>query len=129
MFGLKNMGLVASLMSRQGELKAAAEDLARRVETLRIEGSSGGGACRVVVSGKQRVESVTLSPALASSLAGPGSAREQAQSLIAEATNDALRNCQDRIRAMVEDEARRLGLEDLIPKGEGGFGPLGKLLG
>lgn len=129
MFGLKNMGAIASLMGRKDEIKAAAEELGKRVAELRIEGSAGGGACRVVVSGKQRVERVTLDPAVCAGLAASEDARVQAERLIAEATNDALEKCQQRIREMVEAEVKRLGLEDLIPAGGGGLGPLGKLLG
>ncbi len=129
MFGLKNMGAIASLMGRKDEIKAAAEELAKRVAELRIEGSAGGGACRVIVSGKQRVEKVELDPAVCAGMAASDDARVQAQRLITEATNDALEKCQNRIREMVELEVKRLGLEDLIPAGGGGLGPIGKLLG
>lgn len=129
MFGLKNMGAIASLMGRKDEIKAAAEELAKRVAELRIEGSAGGGACRVIVSGKQRVEKVELDPAVCTGMAASEDARVQAQRLITEATNDALEKCQNRIREMVELEVKRLGLEDLIPAGGGGLGPIGKLLG
>lgn len=130
MFGLKNMGAVASLMGRKDELKAAAEDLGLKIADLRIEGQAGGGACRVVVSGKQRVERIDLDPAVCAGLGASEDSRVQAQRLITEATNDALENCQNRIKEMVEAEVRRLGLEDLIPAGGGGgLGPIGKLLG
>ena len=91
--------------------------------------SAGGGACRVIVSGKQRVEKVELDPAVCAGMAASEDARVQAQRLITEATNDALEKCQNRIREMVELEVKRLGLEDLIPAGGGGLGPIGKLLG
>ncbi len=130
MFGLKNMGAIASLMGRKDELKAAAEDLGLKIADLRIEGQAGGGACRVVVSGKQRVERIDLDPAVCAGLGASEDSRVQAQRLITEATNDALENCQNRIKEMVEAEVRRLGLEDLIPAGGGGgLGPIGKLLG
>ncbi|MFI4873184.1 MAG: YbaB/EbfC family nucleoid-associated protein [Phycisphaerales bacterium JB061] len=130
MFGLKNMGAIASLMGRKDELKAAAEELGLKIADLRIEGQAGGGACRVVVSGKQRVERIDLDPAVCAGLGASEDSRVQAQRLITEATNDALENCQNRIKEMVEAEVRRLGLEDLIPAGGGGgLGPIGKLLG
>lgn len=129
MFGIRNMGAIASLMGRKDELKAAAEALAQKVAALRIEGSAGGGACRVIVSGKQRVERIEMSPAVCLGMGGSDESRSQAERLIAEATNDALENCQKRIREMVEAEIKRLGLEDLIPKGGAGLGPIGGLLG
>ena len=129
MFGIKNMGAIASLMGRKDEIKAAAEALGEKISALRIEGNAGGGACRVVVSGKQRVEHIEMSPALCAAMSSSPESCIQAQRLIAEATNDALENCQHRIREMVEAEVKRLGLEDLIPAGGGGLGPIGKLLG
>ncbi len=129
MFGIKNMGAIASLMGRKDELKSAAEALGEKISALRIEGSAGGGACRVVVSGKQRVERIEMSPALCAAMGSSDESRTQAERLITEATNDALENCQRRIREMVEAEVKRLGLEDLIPAGGGGLGPIGKLLG
>jgi len=129
-FGLKNMGAIASLMGRKDELKAAAEELGTRIGELRIEGQAGGGACRVVVTGKQRVERIDLDPAVCAGLSASEDSRVQAQRLITEATNDALENCQNRIKDMIEAEIKRLGLEDLIPSGgDGAFGPIGKLLG
>ncbi len=130
MFGIKNMGAIASLMGRKDEIKAAAEELGARIAELRIEGQAGGGACRVVVTGKQRVEKVEFDPAVCAGLSASEDSRVQAQRLITEATNDALENCQNRIREMVEAEVKRLGLEDLIPAGGGGgLGSIGKLLG
>lgn len=130
MFGIKNMGAIASLMGRKDEIKAAAEELGARIAELRIEGQAGGGACRVVVTGKQRVEKVELDPAVCAGLSASEDSRVQAQRLITEATNDALEICQNRIREMVEAEIKRLGLEDLIPAGgAGGLGSIGKLLG
>ena len=131
MFGLKNMGAIASLMGRKDELKAAAEELGRQIGDLRIEGQAGGGACRVVVTGKQRVDRIELDPAVCAGLGASEDSRVQAQRLITEATNDALEKCQNRIRDMIEGEVKRLGLEDLIPAGgdRGAFGPIGKLLG
>lgn len=128
MFGLRNMGAIASLMGRKDELKAAAEALGERIAALRIEGSAGGGACRVVVTGKLRVERVEMSPPVCAAMGGSDEASAQAERLIAEATNDALEKGQRRIREMVEAEIKRLGLEDLIPAG-GGLGPIGGLLG
>ncbi len=130
MFKMKNMGAIASLLGRKDEIKEAAEELADRVMQLRIEGESGGGACRVVMTGKQRIESVTLDPAVCAGLGSSPEAKTQAEQLIKEATNDALEKCQKSIREMVEAEIKRLGLEDLIPVGATtGLGTIGKLLG
>lgn len=128
MFGIKNMGAIASLIGRKDELKAAAEALGEKIAALRIEGSAGGGACRVLVTGKLRVERIELSPPLCAAMGTSEDSRAQAQRLITEATNDALENCQRRIREMVEAEIKRLGLSDLIPTGAG-LGPIGRLLG
>lgn len=85
---MKAMGALAGLMRDKEKLRAMGEELQRRLSTITVVGSSGGGAVRVTATGKLRVESVELEPAM---LAGEGeSSRELAEGLIAEATNDAL---------------------------------------
>ena len=128
MFGLKNMGAIASLMGRQDELKAAAEQLGERIAELRVSGQAGGGACRVTVTGKMRVDRIDLEPAVCAGIGASEDSRVQAQRLIAEATNEAIERCQTQIQEMVQAEAKRLGLDGLLPK-DGGLGSIGKFLG
>ena len=53
------------------------------LETLTVEGTAGGGAVKVVVTGKQTVESVEITPEAAEDV-------DLLQDLIVAAVNDAL---------------------------------------
>ena len=57
------------------------------LETLRLEGSSGGGAVKAVITGKQELVSVTIDPAVVD----PDDV-EMLQDLVLAAVNDALEN-------------------------------------
>lgn len=129
MFGnLKNMGALAGLLSRREEIARAAGELGERIAALRVEGSAGGGACRAWVTGKLRVERVAYEPAVLASAGASPEARAQLERLAAEAVNDAMERCQRLMQEMIRAEAKRLGIEDLIPAGAGS-GPFGGLLG
>ena len=68
----------------QQQLQKVQEEL----ETLTVEGSAGGGVIKVVMSGKQVVESVTIEPEAAEDL-------ELLQDLVAAAVNDAFNKVQE----------------------------------
>lgn len=130
MFGnMKNLGAIAGLVQRKDEIAAAAKELAERMTSLRVEGQSGGGICRVWVTGKLRVDRIEYDPAVLNAVGASAEAKVQLERLTAEAINDAVENCQRVMQEMVAEEAKRLGIEDLIPKGAGGGGPFGGLLG
>ena len=77
-----------------GQPQAAAQPLAmlqkvqEELETLTVEGSSGGGVVKVVMTGKQTVESVEIA---SEALEDP----EMLQDLVAAAVNDALAKSQE----------------------------------
>ena len=79
------------------QMQAGIERVQAELATATVEGTAGGGAVRVVVTGKQEVVSVTIDPEVAT--AGDV---EILQDLIVAATNDALRKA----RALAE---RKLG--------------------
>lgn len=130
MFGnMKNLGAMAGLLQRKDEIADAAKALAERMGDLRVEGQAGGGICRAWVTGKLKVDRIEYDPALLGAVGASPEAKMQLERLTAEAVNDAVENCQRVMQDMVAEEARRLGIEDLIPKGAGGGGPFGGLLG
>ena len=130
MFGnMKNLGAMAGLLQRKDEIAAAAKALGERIGELRVEGQAGGGACRAWVTGKLRVDRIEYDPVVLAGVAASPEAKHQLERLTTEAVNDAVENCQRVMQRMVAEEAERLGIEDLIPKGAGGGGPLGGLLG
>ncbi len=130
MFGnMKNLSAMASLLQRKDEIADAAKALGARMSELRVEGQAGGGICRAWVTGKLRVDRIEYDPALLAAVGASPEAKHQLERLTSEAVNAAVENCQRVMQEMVAEEAKRLGIEDLIPKGAGGGGPLGGLLG
>ena len=68
----------------QAQLQKVQEEL----ETLTVEGSAGGGVIKVVMTGKQTVESVTIEPEAAEDV-------DLLQDLVAAAVNDAFAKTQE----------------------------------
>jgi DNA-binding protein YbaB len=116
---LKAMGAVAGLLKNQDKIKGAMERVKRTLAGTRVNGESGGGAVRAVVTGDLRVLSIQVDPALGAGLAD-ASARSAAEALIVEAVNDGLRKAQAEAGRVMSAEARELGLPDL-PGGLGGL--------
>jgi DNA-binding YbaB/EbfC family protein len=58
------------------------------LETLQVEGTAGGGAVKIVMTGKQTVESVTIDPEAAEDV-------ELLQDMVAAAINDASTKAQE----------------------------------
>jgi DNA-binding protein YbaB len=109
---LKAMGALAGLMKDRDKLRAAGERLRARADAVRAEGDAAGGAVRAVASGKLRVLSVEIAPALAAGMAADEDTRRLAGSLIAEAVNGALASAGRQMQQEVAREARELGLEE-----------------
>ena len=60
-------------MMRQAQKQLAQlQKIQEELETLTVEGSAGGGAVKVVMTGKQIVESVTIEPEAAEEVHVPG---------------------------------------------------------
>lgn len=75
-------------MIRQAQrLQAQLQKVQQELETLTVEGSSGGGVVKVVMSGKQVVESVAIAPEAVEDL-------ELLQEMVMAAVNDALTKTQ-----------------------------------
>jgi DNA-binding YbaB/EbfC family protein len=76
-------------MIRQAQkLQAQLQKIQEELETLTVEGSAGGGVVKVVMTGKQSVESVTIEPEAAEDV-------ELLQDLVAAAVNDAFTKTQE----------------------------------
>ncbi len=77
-----------NMMRQAQQLQAKLEKVQEELETLTVEGSAGGGVVKVVMTGKQLVESVSIDP----------EAMEDAdllQDLVAAAVNDAFSKTQE----------------------------------
>ena len=79
-----NRNMIRQAQKLQAQLQRIQEEL----ETLTVEGSSGGGVVKVVMTGKQSVESVTIEPEAAEDV-------ELLQDLVAAAVNDAFTKTQE----------------------------------
>lgn len=110
---LKSVQAVAGLLKNKDALRAAGERIKARAESVRATGQSGGGACRATVTGRMIVVDLSLDPALLAGMSVDEKTRELATGLIREAVNDALRNAQEQLRAVIAKEAEDLGMPGL----------------
>jgi DNA-binding YbaB/EbfC family protein len=109
---MKAMGAIAGLMKNKERLKELGEEFRAKLARMSAEGSAGGGAVRVTVSGQLRVQQVHLDPAVIAGLQTEGSGgKAMVESLIADATNEAM----NRIQVMVSEEARKMAEELGLP--------------
>lgn len=107
---LKNLGAMASIMKDMPRIKARMEDVRRKAESTRVAATSGGGAITVVASGKLRIESITIDPAVFAAGGGDPESRALASELLREAINGALDRAQSTMTEMIGDAARDLNL-------------------
>ncbi len=76
-------------MMRQAQKQLAQlQKIQEELETLTVEGSAGGGAVKVVMTGKQIVESVTIEPEAAEEV-------DLLQDMVLAAVNDASSKAQE----------------------------------
>lgn len=109
----KAMGAIAGLLKDKERVRAAMERFREKIERMRVTGTAGGGAVRVVVNGKMIAEEVTLDPALVAGLTVGDGGRAMAQALIREAMNDAVSRAQSLVQEEANREAQALGLPGL----------------
>ncbi len=119
---MKMLGAVGKLMANKDKVAARVKE---RLADAQITGEGGNGAAKATVSGELKVLSIEISPALANGIAGDDKTRQLAGTIIAEAVNNALGAAQGRIKSVIDDEAKAMGL----PGGIGDMGGLGSLLG
>ena len=76
-------------MKRQAQKQLAQlQKIQEELETMTVEGSAGGGAVKVVMTGKQIVESVTIEPEAAEEV-------DLLQDMVLAAVNDASTKAQE----------------------------------
>ncbi|MFG0257428.1 MAG: YbaB/EbfC family nucleoid-associated protein, partial [Phycisphaerales bacterium JB043] len=106
---LKAMGAVAGLLKNKDKLRRMGEELRATLEETVVVGESGGGAVRVRMSGRMRVREITIDPAVLSGLQDEAS-RSQAETLVAEAINDALQQAEQVVKRESARAAEEAGL-------------------
>jgi hypothetical protein len=108
-----NMGMMRQIQKMQEDMQKAQEALAE--ETLEIQ--AGGGAVTIVITGHQRVKSVTIKPELLDT-SDPEWANDL-QDLLVVAVNQAIEQSQQ--RAAERMEAITGNLSGMLPGGLGGL--------
>ena len=83
-----NRNMMRQAQRQAQKLQNDMQKVQEELESLTVEGSSGGGVVKVVMSGKQTVESVIIEPEAAEEL-------DMLQDLIAAAVNDAFNKTQE----------------------------------
>jgi len=109
---LKQASHMAGMLKDIPKLKAKLDEVRERLATIKVEGSSGGGAVRAVAYCDIRIESVTLDPAVFRGIAN-GSEADQAYAnrMVAEAVNDALNRARARVAEELGNAARESGVD------------------
>ena len=77
-----------NMMRQAQRMQVQLQKIQEELETMTVEGSAGGGVVKVVMTGKQVVESVTIEPEAAEDV-------ELLQDLVAAAFNDASNKTQE----------------------------------
>ncbi len=77
-----NRNMIRQAQRQAQKLQDDMQKVQEELEALTVEGSAGGGVVKVVMSGKQVVESVTIDPEAAEEL-------DLLQDLVAAAVNEA----------------------------------------
>ncbi|SMB89064.1 hypothetical protein SAMN00808754_0104 [Thermanaeromonas toyohensis ToBE] len=104
--GMGNMGKVMKQVQKmQSQLAKIQEELAQRT----VEATSGGGAVRVIVNGKQEIVSLHISP----EAIDPEDV-EMLQDLIVAAVNEALRRSQEMMASEMAKITGQLKLPGLF---------------
>ncbi len=107
------MGALAGLMKDRDRLQEVGQRVKANLEAARVLGEAGGGAVRVTASGLARVIDVELDPSMVATLGADDESQRLAESLIAEATNDALKLAQMLMQKEAAAAAEELGLPEL----------------
>jgi DNA-binding YbaB/EbfC family protein len=112
MFGIKELGQIASLMRQLPKLKEEMERFQQRLSQITAEGDAGAGLVKARVNGKMELLSCTLSDE-----AMRLNDREMLEDLIRAAVNQAL----ERVRQQVGEETGKVATSMGLPVGGLGF--------
>lgn len=115
----KAMGAAASLLKNKEAIKEGLARVAQRLEERRISVEAPGGAVRIVINGKSKVQEVRIDEATLRAAASDAAGKERLERLLAGAFNAAVKRCQDVLTEEVNVEAKALGLPEMP-----GFGSL-----
>jgi nucleoid-associated protein EbfC len=112
--GLKNLASMASMMSQAGDIQAKVAAAKERIGRLTVEGTAGGDAVTVRMTGDFQVSGVDIHQWLIEA-----KNRELMQELVAAATNHAIQKAKEAAAKEMADIAGGMnipGLQDALSK-------------
>jgi len=106
---------VMDMMGRAKEMRAKMEQVQEELARKRVEGVSGGGAVRVVMSGKMDVIAVRIDRAIVAAMAGAGTTADQVmvEELLREAFASAVEQAQQMMQQQMSEVTQGLDLNAL----------------
>jgi hypothetical protein len=112
--GLKNLASMASLMSQAGDIQGKVAAAKERIGRLEVEGTAGGDAVRVRMTGDFQVAGVAIHQWLIES-----KDRTMMEQLVTEAINQAIQKAKESASREMSDIAGGMnipGLQDALSK-------------
>ncbi len=94
------------------QARQMSEVAGEQLSKVSVEGSAGGGAVRVRMSGRKEVLGVTLDPAVLGAFGGSGQDLEMLEDLLRAAFNDAGRRADEAASGSMAGMMDNLGLPD-----------------
>ncbi len=104
-----DMDKMQAMLAQAREMSDAA---GKQLERVKVEGSAGGGAVRVAMSGKKEVLKVTLDPAVLGALGSSADDLEMLEDLLRAAFNDAGRRADEAAGGSMAGMLGDLGLPE-----------------
>lgn len=101
-------GQLAGLMKKAQEMQKNMEKAQEELANLEIQGESGAGMVKVIITGKHDVKKVTIDPSILDD-------KEMLEDLVAAAVNDANRKLEE------QSSSKMSGLTAGLPGGLGGL--------
>ncbi|SER08344.1 hypothetical protein SAMN05421690_10086 [Nitrosomonas sp. Nm51] len=99
-------GNLANMMKQAQQVQESMKQMQEKLATLEVEGQSGAGMVKVVMTCRHDVKSIQID----SSLVGDGDDKEMLEDLIAAAFNDAVRRVESTTQEKMAELTGGLGL-------------------
>ena len=90
------MGGIGNLMKQAQQMQENMQKMQAKIAEMQVEGASGAGLVKVVMTGKHDVKRVTIDPSLLAD--SSDDAKEMLEDLVAAAMNDAVRKVGDMVQ-------------------------------
>ena len=92
------MGGIGNLMKQAQQMQENMQKMQAKLAELEVEGVSGAGLVKVVMTGKHDVRRVSIDPSLVAGNGDSADDKEMLEDLIAAAVNDAVRKIEETVQ-------------------------------